>query len=377
MPARSIFGIVGIEYQLPSLYIEQEDIANSIGVEVGKVKIGLGLEQMGVPSGREDAVSLALGAVKRLMDKHGIDPMAIGRLEVGTESNPDASKSIKSYLLDLFPGNTSICGCDTTHACYGATNALLNAVSWMESSLWDGRAAIVVASDIAMYQDMQCQPTGGAGAVAILLGPDCVYRILPSSIVHHFSNELDFMKPRERFPFPVLKGKESIENYKVAFDTCYGAARARMGEDFFNYIALHSPYSRLPEKICIANQIEPRKFLKSLDASRRNGNAYTASLYLSLVSLLNQHEGRIGERILMFSYGSGLASSMFCLERVSAGCIVFDLVERLEERRRICYAELARLIENPETGDVDDSHMSGFYLKKRVDFERHYEYVGK
>lgn len=381
MPRRNDFGIIGIEYQLPSLYIDQEEIANNIGFEVDKIKVGLGLEHMGVPSREEDAISLAMSAVSKLMNKYNVDPMSVGRLEVGTESNPDASKSIKSYLSELFPGNTSICGCDTTHACYGATNALFNAIAWMESSFWDGRLAIVVGSDIAMYQNKNCQPTGGAGAVAMLIGPNCVYRIIPSSVVHYFTHHLDFMKPRETFPFPVVKGKESIENYKTAFDSCYNEVGKRMGgNEFFDYIALHSPYSRLPEKICIANRIEPNKFLKSLLASRRNGNAYSASLYLSFISLLNGHGGKIGEKILMFSYGSGAASSMFCLERVSDGCFVDDLVERLEERRRISYSEFSKLVEpipqdNYEVGV--QRHLPGFYLKRISEFGRYYEHSTK
>lgn len=381
MPAKNMFGIIGLEYQLPSLYIDQEDVANNIGSEVDKIKIGLGLEQMGVLSRREDVVSLAMNAVDRLLKRYNVDPKDVGRLEVGTESNPDASKSVKSYLMELFPGNTSICGCDTTHACYGATNALLNSISWMESSLWDGRLAVVVASDVAVYKDKSCQPTGGAGAVAILVGPNCVYKVVPSSVVHYFSNQMDFMKPRETFPFPVVRGKESIENYKAAFDMCYRTVVERMGGDLFDYIVFHSPYSRLPEKICIANQIEPSRFLRSLAASRRNGNAYSASLYLSLVSLLNRHNGTVGERILMFSYGSGTASSMFCLERVSSGCTISDLEERLSSRRRISYQEFVKLIEEPMDADShcleEGVSVPGFYLKRVAGYGRHYEYLTK
>ena len=41
---------------------------------------------------------------------------------------------------------------DTTNACYGGTNALFNALNWVESGNWDGRYAIVVAADIAVYE---------------------------------------------------------------------------------------------------------------------------------------------------------------------------------------------------------------------------------
>jgi hydroxymethylglutaryl-CoA synthase len=36
-------------------------------------------------------------------------------------------------------GNTDVEGVDTTNACYGGTAALFNALSWVESSSWDGK----------------------------------------------------------------------------------------------------------------------------------------------------------------------------------------------------------------------------------------------
>ena len=63
----------------------------------------------------------------------------IGRLEVGTETIVDKSKSVKSVLMQLFQDseNSDVEGIDTTNACYGGTAALLNAINWIESSAWD------------------------------------------------------------------------------------------------------------------------------------------------------------------------------------------------------------------------------------------------
>ena len=41
--------------------------------------------------------------------------------------------------------------------------------------MWDGRLAIVVAVDIAAYAKGPARPTGGAGAIAFLLGPDPIF----------------------------------------------------------------------------------------------------------------------------------------------------------------------------------------------------------
>ena len=65
----------------------------------------------------------------------------LGRLEVGTETIIDKSKSVKSALMQLFTasGNSNVEGIDTTNACYGGTSALFNAFNWVESSSWDGK----------------------------------------------------------------------------------------------------------------------------------------------------------------------------------------------------------------------------------------------
>lgn len=55
--------------------------------------------------------------------------------------------------------------------CIG-TSALFNAINWIESSSWDGRYAIVIAGDIAVYATGPARPTGGAGCVALLIGKD-------------------------------------------------------------------------------------------------------------------------------------------------------------------------------------------------------------
>lgn len=75
----------------------------------------------------------------------------IGRLEVGTETIIDKSKSVKSCLMQLFEesGNTDVEGIDTTNACYGGTAALINAINWVESSSWDGKHC-------SLFECLQC-----------------------------------------------------------------------------------------------------------------------------------------------------------------------------------------------------------------------------
>ncbi len=73
----------------------------------------------GVCDAREDINSIAMNAVARLLKNYNIDPRSVGRVEVGTETLVDKSKSTKTTLMQLFDGNVDIEGVTTINACYG------------------------------------------------------------------------------------------------------------------------------------------------------------------------------------------------------------------------------------------------------------------
>ena len=113
---------------------------------------------------------VALTVVQGLMEKFDLSWHDIGRLEVGTETLLDKSKSTKTVLMELCPSLIhDIEGVTTVNACYGGMAALLNAVAWCQSRDYvKGTYALVVAADIAVYAPGPARPTGGAGAVAMV-----------------------------------------------------------------------------------------------------------------------------------------------------------------------------------------------------------------
>lgn len=351
----------------------------------------------------------------RLLAKNNIDTNSIGRLEVGTETILDKSKSVKSVLMQLFQDNTNIEGVDTINACYGGTNALFNSVSWVESSAWDGRDSIVVAGDIAVYNQGPARPTGGAGVVAMLIGPNAplvIDRGLRGSYMKHV---YDFYKPDLKTEYPVINGQYSLRCYTEALDGCYKAYQGRQESrckpiqshtnghhngflehkpvqyrtplDQFDYFVFHSPtcklvrkaYARLLYNDYLANpsaadfadvpssfrdmdytqSLSDRaietKFLEltkkrfhervepSLDVATMCGNLYCGSVYGGLASLLSSVDSALleGKRIGIFSYGAGMASSMFSLTVVGS-------TERIHRTLRLKERLAARFVESPE-----------------------------
>ncbi|CAD7015476.1 unnamed protein product [Ceratitis capitata] len=253
-------GIRAMEVIFPSQYVDQTELEQFDGVSAGKYTLGLGQGKMGFCSDREDVNSLCLTVVSRLLERWQIKPQDIGRLEVGTETIVDKSKSVKSVLMQLFAesGNTDIEGLDTTNACYGGTAALFNSINWIESSSWDGRYALAVCADIAVYAKGPARPTGGAGAVAMLIGPNAPLVFERGLRATHMEHAYDFYKPNLSSEYPVVDGKLSIQCYLSALDICYRRYRMKYAKkypnepevtlDNFHALVFHTPFCKLVQK---------------------------------------------------------------------------------------------------------------------------------
>ncbi|EGN96872.1 hypothetical protein SERLA73DRAFT_185085 [Serpula lacrymans var. lacrymans S7.3] len=228
IPRPKDVGILAMEVYFPRRCISEADLEVFDGVSTGKYTIGLGQEFMACCDDREDINSFALNAVAGLLERFNIDPKSIGRIDVGTETIIDKSKSVKTTLMDLFAesGNFDIEGIDSKNACYGSTAALFNAVNWVESTSWDGRNAIVVGGDIAIYAEGSARPAGGAGACAMLIGPNAPVVVEP---IHgnHMTNTYDFYKPRLDSEYPEVDGPVSVTTYISALDAAYSRFREK------------------------------------------------------------------------------------------------------------------------------------------------------
>jgi hydroxymethylglutaryl-CoA synthase len=216
-------GILAIDIYFPTQYVSQEKLEIFDKVSTGKYTIGLGQSKMSFCLDNEDINSICLTVLNNMMEKYSIQPEEIGRLDVGTETLIDKSKSVKTFLMSLFEkcDNTDLEGVDNVNACFGGTAALFNAINWIESSYWDGRYAAVVMGDIALYAKGSARPTGGAGAIALLIGPNAPLVFERGLRATHISHAYDFYKPVMDSEYPVVDGKLSVICYLNALDRCY------------------------------------------------------------------------------------------------------------------------------------------------------------
>lgn len=255
--AHQQLGIVDIQLYFPKYYVDQTDLESHDKADKGKYTIGLGQEKMAFVKDNEDINSITLTVVDKIIKRNNLCYKEISRLEVGTETFLDKSKSIKTHLMELFrnSGNFDVEGISTTNACYGGTNALMNAFNWLYSDFYDGKYAIVVSSDIAIYSKGRARPTGGCGSVAILLGPYAKIEI-ENVRATYMNNVYDFYKPNPTSEYPTVDGVFSIDCYFKALEYCYSKFLEKhlnynkngFSLSNYDYFCFHSPFSKMVEK---------------------------------------------------------------------------------------------------------------------------------
>ncbi|HET7147362.1 MAG TPA: hydroxymethylglutaryl-CoA synthase [Candidatus Nitrosopolaris sp.] len=261
-------GIDDLAIYIPKLYIDYKDFAEARGIDPRKLEYGIGVKKMALVDTNQDPACMAANACLKLMQKNHLHPEDIGRMYVATESGLDESKAMNSFVIGMLEqvyGESSFehaGGIECKFACVSGSYALYDNTNWIRADENNGKAAIVIVSDIAKYDiGSTGEYTQGAGAVAMLIKENprllSFDQKVTSTII---SNEYDFYRPCGK-DTPVVNGSYSNLLYLIqvrkAFDSYKekairtGLIRLKDGESITDHIDLfsvHLPYRRMGEK---------------------------------------------------------------------------------------------------------------------------------
>jgi hydroxymethylglutaryl-CoA synthase len=399
-------GIEAMAVAFPSRYVALADLAVARGVDPAKYTVGLGVREMAVADPSEDTVALAATAAQRLIAASGIDPETVGMLVVGTETGVDHSKPVASFVQGLLRLPATLRTFDTQHACYGGTAGLVAASGWIASGAARGKKAIVICSDIARYGLKTAgEPTQGAGAVAMLLSDDPKVLAFDHGLSGLFSGHVhDFWRPLGHRDAQV-DGHYSQDCYLQALCGAYRgwrqAARelgviegAGLASEHLARVAYHVPFCKMARKAhaqvrrvdleerergpdaasedaSFAAQVE-----SSLSFCSRVGNVYTGSLYLALAGMLERDgEALRGQRVGLFSYGSGCSSEFFSgVVGPEAGARLqgLEIPRMLDKRERVSVAEYERILSLPTAEPLRAGPFEGYRFTGTQSHQRQY-----
>lgn len=352
-------GIASIGVHVPPLAMSVDELARLRGVDPNKYTVGLGCREMALCEKGEGVVRLASEAARRALSRWGGDPSRIGLIAVGTETAVDMSRPLSAWVAESLDLRGPIRSYEVKHACYGGTVALRQALEWRLSGAARGKAALVVAADVALYaQNDPGEPTQGAGAVAMVIDEPKIASIDTLSFPYS-APAFDFWRPVGH-DFPLVDGPLSLDCYMKATEECFRAFAAdedlSVALDRLASVCFHVPFPKMVKKSVVRlgetfgwTEAQTAAFFEQKVAptmrwNLRTGNAYTASLWLSVASALAGLDR--GARIGAFSYGSGFGSELLLLEagtEAKAGAWIAEMENDLASRRLVSGEEYVAL----------------------------------
>ena len=311
-------GIDQIGFYTPNKYVDMVDLAHARNEDPNKFLIGIGQNKMSVADQTQDAVSMGINATLRYLDQ--IAREKVGLLIVGTESSVDQSKSASIFIKSALALPANVRTFEVKEACFGMTAGIMIARDYVR--LHPHHSAIVIGSDIARYGvNTGGEVTQGAGSVSMLIKADPQILTINKGHSSYSEDINDFWRPNDS-AVAVVDGKYSKNVYLDFFKQTFTAYRKQTGIKTSDFTALlyHLPFVKMGFKAnewAITDLDEKAKkrltenFTAAASYGKEVGNIYTASLYLSLLSLLENTKLPANAKIGLFSYGSGAMGEFY------------------------------------------------------------------
>ena len=380
-------GIDKMAFATTNDYLDLVELAKERGVDPNKFTIGIGQDLQAVVPPTQDIVTLGATAAKKLLTPEL--EKNISTVIVATESGIDNSKASAIYIKRLLGLSDFTRTVEMKEACYSATAAIQFAKGVV--ALNPQETVLVIAADIARYGlNTPGEVTQGAGAVAMLISQNPHILTLEDTTVAYSKDIMDFWRPLYATE-ALVDGKYSTNVYIEFFLQTFTRYQQLTGRELADFAALtfHMPFTKMGKKgleglLKDRNDEVAQRLRTQLTASqlfsRQVGNLYTGSLYLSLMSLLQNSDLRAGSRIGLFSYGSG-AEGEFYTGILEDGYEHYmnNIQEELKHCHQVSVAEYEKLFSS-QLGmndrdiefDVANDPLP-FVLKGQKDHQRIYE----
>ncbi len=370
-----------------SLSLSMDALAGARGGDAAQLRDVMMVDERGLIAEWEDPVTMAVAAAKSVMLPEDLDK--VGLLMVASESGVDQEKPMSTWVQRYLGLRSDVRNFEVKHACYGATGALHVAAGWLASGVMRGRTALIVNTDVSrMHLGKPWEYVMGAAAVAVLVSerPDMLEIELGASGI--YTNEVsDLTRPTA--DVETGNSETSLLSYLDGLENAFDGYLARRpgARDYDGYFArniYHLPFGgmgyrahkTLLRRVGILRREDvhahfAKKTAASLRYARRIGGTYGSSTFLAMLALFaGDADLRAGERIGVFSYGSGSCAEFWsglvgprARERARAA----GLDAALDRRRGLTVEEYER-IETLRTGRVslgdyttDRKSLDGFF----------------
>ncbi len=323
-------------------------------VYTSRFRIKEGGMERAIPFIDEDSVTAAVEAGKLALIHSGVDSALVGKVYVGTESNPYAVKPIASKVAQVLKlgeedGDLqAVDAVDTEFACKAATSMFKDAASLVNYPKSGMKYAMVIGADNSQAAPRGC-PGGeldlfvGYGGSAYIFGKHDVIAEI-EGWYSCTSDTPDFWR-RDSEQYPMHGGRFTgdpayFKHVRKATSKLMERLGLKAGD--VNYFVAHQPNPQFPVKVAKELGFKPEQYEVSLQVNKF-GNTYSGCSPLGLAAVLDVAKPE--ERILITSYGSGAGSDSY----------LFRTTAQLVSKRQRQKVNVKYQAENPFIEYVDYS----------------------
>jgi hydroxymethylglutaryl-CoA synthase len=332
------------EYDLPGIV--------GYGFYTSRFRIKEGGIERAVPFTDEDSITAAVEAGKAALIHSGIDSAHVGKVYVGSESNPYAVKPIASKVAQVLKLGEedddvqSVDAVDTEFACKAATSMFKDAAALVSYPASGIRNAMVIGADNSQAAPRGC-PGGeldlfvGYGAASFIFGKHDV--IAEIEAWHSVTSDTPDFWRRDGEPFPMHGGRftgDPAYFKHVKKSVAKLMEKLNLKPQDLDYFVPHQPNPAFPVKVAKDLGFREEQYMCSLQVNKL-GNTYSGCSPVGLAAVLDVAKPE--QRILVASYGSGAGSDAYLLRTTN----------QLLEKRRRQKVNVKHMAENPFVQYVD------------------------
>ncbi len=332
------------EYNVPGIV--------GYGIYASRFRIKEGSIERSVPFVDEDAVTAAVEAGKIALIHSGVDSSLVGKVYVGSESNPYAVKPIASKVAQVLKLGEedediqSVDAVDTEFACKAASSMFKDAAALVTYPRSGVKYAMVIGTDNSQAAPRGC-PGGeldlfvGYGGSAFIFGKyDVIAEI--EGWYSCTSDTPDFWR-RDGEQFPMHGGRFTgdpayFKHVRKATTKLMERLNLKAGD--VDYFVTHQPNPQFPVRISKELGFKDEQYAVSLQINKF-GNTYSGCSPVGLAAVLDV--AKPDERILITSYGSGAGSDAY----------LFRTTKQLVDKRKRQKINVKFQAENPFVKYVD------------------------
>lgn len=330
-------GISGYSVYIPRMRIKKDEYAKAWGSFSAA-----GVAEKSVMGFDEDVLTSATKVAKRALESVPLGAEKVTRFALASTSAPYTEKLLSGTILVGIGAPNAIFTSDHTTSTRAGTEAMLAAAEHLAANP-SGHALVVVSDAPRASMWSALEHAMGAGSAAFVMSSDNLIAELEGHASYASEHFGERFKDSDETLVRDLNVKKFAEASLISNTTKAATALLRkLGRkpEEYQHVIIQQPDARVPATIAARMNMTDAQLAAGLIA-KDLGDLAAASTPVALAAVLDS--AKVGDRILVISYGSGAGSDALSFKVVSDRKSTVSYKAEVERKEYIDYVKYLKL----------------------------------